>query len=347
MFEIEKNFQICEAVSAITNLKEVLYTVKVLGKSFTQVQPNILQQMMNRRHEILEPTKKKGKDGHEELHNHLIEYLKKKKAEFLVEDQMFMQVFFSIMVKALWIIDGQFSKFQNAPNVKPLPESFKFKPQQETFHRLNYDGHAKKLLPSMKNDALIDISSKLDDLLSKKKILQPSWQGVYDDVFALNDSIKSYIIYLTKKNEPTPGTSSSLTNNSKYYVIEAHKDIPIRKLNQKIIDACAIDYEPVNIAPFAPLERREKYRFIVNLKLPIAVTVYRVYKPAIATFLWKIPTDADDRIEANSIKAVHKVDNDLIYTANELKLSLVKNKFKNAQWSPSQIEECMDIICGK
>lgn len=352
---VDVDLTIKDAIDASHELGAILFIVNrqeefhenTIATNSTEV--NAFALLMDKKQEYLDLEEKQDNSGPNKIYNCLLKYFEERNIRFKKDEIILSKYLTSQLTKALWTIDGHVHKFFEAPNVSPIPSCFLFNKEDKTFRKLDHKGKPKKSVPNLDSKELIDVSYKLEDLLSKKSFSTSKWKVVHDDVNALNQSLKTYVMYLNQKAENHEGPKEILSQ-CKFYEIPKNENINIfsKKTYEELQLVLAQEnYVPHNIVKYAPLDRYRKYRYINGLVFPFTICVYRLSGRERGTFVWKVPNDKDNSHEQKNAEVIHIIETKLKFeTKNEI-LQMVEKKYKNKIRSTQNIEECVEAICGK
>ena len=220
-------------------------------------------------------------------------------------------MFFKAISGTLWYIDGHHEKFANNEGVRFIPLIFRLKSYNLTFHTLlDASGHAKRQLPSLTSEKLIEHGASLEKLLEQRWFkAKANWKTTYDHVTDLKRSIDSYDLYLEAKvaantaihereemTDPRPSVEVIEPPTKKKKKSNTIFDTKYKCLSETL--ASTDLYVPVNVLMFAPLGKSQRYRYIggiIAAKLEIAAHLVRISNPHHRTYIWRIPDKKDER----------------------------------------------------
>lgn len=291
------------------------------------------------------PPPKKVYNGKDKLYNRVIEYLENEGAGFSVNCGKDMNEIVDTIVSVLWKIDGHHGTIESASGVNKIPSAFNF---GEVFHKLFYNEQRKKKLPSLNQLVLISAVEALEKIYSNRHINTQIWDTVRKHLNDLTVVLHQYVHYLQDAATRNEERRNETNHNRKTYIMNTSdhtlQDIIYKPLCETL---ASVDYYvPLNVALFAPIEKRSKYKYIQGIKMPFRTQIYRCYAP-IATFIWKIlEDDQDDNSASSSTIAYLEAYMDEIVL--EDKQSLAAKHFDGiTKWSSSVLQQTKDLLTGK
>lgn len=282
----------------IDNLKTLIDVEQIVVK-LKEVQclsprRNAFTMLMTVDNSVIKIDKIVEKTGKDKIFNVLIDYLTETRIVFTRKYESFKNSWFSTLTSVIWLIDCHTYKFSKLPNCPPLPKDF----FQVKYRSLSHDGMIKKKSPdNLKREDLYSAAMKLDNLLHMKVDNTGNWEKMLSDIAMLKSAIDFYIDYLSQANNLSEEQQSDRDDEDKVKLIPGDKLLApfhisvYKKLEAKL--SAAIEYTPVLVFEYAPLNKRQRYDYIRKLKFGFPIQIFRLNSP-ICYFVWKIPEILDE-----------------------------------------------------
>ena len=230
-----------------------------------------------------------------------------------------------ILTDTLWALDGHHHKFVDANRVDKIPDCFSY---QEPFRALKSNGMTKKKPKPLNKDDLDIMSMNLLKLLETKEMKKSRFERLAWDIKKLSKSLIQYSDYLDNKNRSSnenhacsvPVATLRRGNDSSLKKIEKYTQKDTGDLRKKLegkykelADELSTKgyYEEIDVSDFAPDERKERWRYYKNIRVPFRTYYFEKIVGGSnnkIVYIWKIPDDEEDEISGKSYEICKKIE---------------------------------------
>lgn len=300
-----KNFEPCQLQFTLeaTELESL--------KDKTVINP--LERMMENSKKLHLPTKHVIVNRKDLMFNDLIDLLNQKSVGWVIGiHETIGNSFVNKLIDLLWYIDPHHEKIKVRGCI--IPDIFLTLPQyqiNETYNQFYFTGHHKKeQLSSEKLELLI---KAIESNVSQPWASQNIWKNIVDDVFNLCHITRKYVSYLKNVNERMKFINESnepVRNIFNNISIETRESQQIINKKYDVISSLlqtSDDYELHFLDNYLPESKKDRYEFIIDMKLKVPFTLYRYYHGnylGTLNFIWKVfdnPTERNQTFEAQAI----------------------------------------------
>ena len=228
----------------------------------------------------------------DQLYNDVIAFLEKNRWEWTTGGESYGKEFVQGLHETLWYLDGHHQIF--ADRSHPIPSLFK---GFIGYNTPELSKHRKRSHTNMSSDALKSHACCLKAFLLSPWIKKPVWDTLRKGIEELTEAIESYCFELDEKRKAMKvhhNTPIVADDDLAFSVLKVTKDFPI--ILNPICEAVKEKgcYEPIAVRDFAPIDRRKRYAYVMQLERGLSVRcvmITRSYGSNIGNyrFLWRIP----------------------------------------------------------
>lgn len=290
------------AATSTIPVKQILFLVSELN---LPIETNAFSKLMTNSRKFIRIEKKKETNGKTKIFNYIVQYMEEKRICFTQNEKEQSLNIINLLVDIIWLLESNVDKFRELAGCPSLPSHY----FQEHYRALEYNGYLKKKPPNLNIILLADAALQCDKLSSLLDRIGERMKILKDEIIKIKDAVDFYIQHLSKDSQRKQETPTASTDwRSKPILKTSWKSnyaaIVYKTLYEALLAAEA--YEPLLILKYAPIEKRARYRYIVNLHMPVSCQIYKMKRPR-CVLIWKIPEVRNRLHESKTVALIESL----------------------------------------